>query len=242
MRAAGDLSNGLGRRGLWLAASAAAILAVLSAAAVAQERLSVARITSYPTLSGTPPFRPIWSPDGKRLAFLWNDQGQAFRDIWLVDAQGTAPRKLTDMARMLAAARAAAGVEQRSGPAVDPGGTAALKGQLDPALVQAAAMRANPGILEIVWTADSQSLIFNLQGMLFRIGADGSNQTRLTPSPTPRSGIALSPDGKVLSYLQAGDLWFLTLATGEAKQMTQIAKAEAGAARNATEIGYMAQR
>ena len=58
--------------------------------------LTVPRIVSTePSLAGTAPASPAWSPDGKLLAFSWNDRGLPARDIWLVDRDGTVPRRLT---------------------------------------------------------------------------------------------------------------------------------------------------
>jgi dipeptidyl-peptidase-4 len=58
--------------------------------------LTIARIVSRaPSLFGTAPASPSWSPDGKVLAFLWNDQAMPARDIWLVERDGSVPRRLT---------------------------------------------------------------------------------------------------------------------------------------------------
>ena len=63
--------------------------AVLSAsparaqAAPAATPVSIDQLYSIPSMIGTAPQRPVWSPDKKRIAFLWNDQGRRFRDVWL---------------------------------------------------------------------------------------------------------------------------------------------------------------
>ena len=62
-------------------------------------RLTVERIASLPSLIGTAPSSPVWSPDSSRLAFLWNDEALPFCDVWVVAATGGAPERWTDMAR-----------------------------------------------------------------------------------------------------------------------------------------------
>jgi dipeptidyl-peptidase-4 len=58
--------------------------------------LTVERIVSRsPSLFGSAPNSPAWSPDGKLLAFLWNDQAMPAGEIWLVDSDGSVPRRLT---------------------------------------------------------------------------------------------------------------------------------------------------
>ena len=70
--------------------------AVVAGSLPAQE-LTIERITSPPYLSGTSPVRPTWSPDGSRLAFLWNDKAQAARDVWVASATSEAePLRVTD--------------------------------------------------------------------------------------------------------------------------------------------------
>jgi dipeptidyl-peptidase-4 len=59
--------------------------------------LTVERLAALPSLIGTAPVAPVWSPDSTRLAFLWNDQAMPFHDVWVVDAGGGQPRKLTNL-------------------------------------------------------------------------------------------------------------------------------------------------
>jgi dipeptidyl-peptidase 4 len=58
--------------------------------------LTVERIVSRsPSWFGTSPTSPAWSPDGKLLAFLWNDQAMPALEVWLVERDGSGLRRLT---------------------------------------------------------------------------------------------------------------------------------------------------
>jgi dipeptidyl-peptidase-4 len=107
--------------------------------------------------------------------------------------------------------------------ATTPHDTTKLHGRIDLRLVSAANARAHPGIAEVIWGVGGETLFFNLQGQLFRIAADGSALTKLTESPGVRRSIALSPDGQILSFLQGGNLWFLSLDSGALREMTDTA-------------------
>lgn len=58
--------------------------------------LTLERLLSGPALTGTAPSNPVWSPDSTRLAFRWNDQARSRREIWIVEADGTNLRQLTN--------------------------------------------------------------------------------------------------------------------------------------------------
>ena len=60
-------------------------LVALARPASTQEALTIERITSQPYLSGTSPTRPTWSPDSSQIAFLWNENARAFRDVYVWD-------------------------------------------------------------------------------------------------------------------------------------------------------------
>src|SRR5437763_996852 len=75
------------------------LLGLVAAPPVAETPLALTleRIVSRrPAPFGTAPTAPAWSPDGALLAFLWNDQAVPGRQIWVVERDGTRPRRLTD--------------------------------------------------------------------------------------------------------------------------------------------------
>ena len=57
--------------------------------------LTIDRIVSQPSITGTAPSSPSWSADSRQLAFLWNDSGLARREIWIVKGDGSGLRRLT---------------------------------------------------------------------------------------------------------------------------------------------------
>ena len=46
-------------------------------------KLTIDRLYSLPNLIGTAPRGFSWSADGRYLAFLWNDDGMNFHDVWI---------------------------------------------------------------------------------------------------------------------------------------------------------------
>lgn len=67
-------------------ALAAVCTAVLAADAPS---LTLDRIFEQPSLFGTPPSRPVWSPDSEHLAFLWSEPGQTQRGLWIARRDGS---------------------------------------------------------------------------------------------------------------------------------------------------------
>lgn len=57
--------------------------------------LSLEMLYAEPSIIGTTPEGTVWSADGTRLAFLWNDAGKSFRDIWVHDVAANAKHRLT---------------------------------------------------------------------------------------------------------------------------------------------------
>jgi dipeptidyl-peptidase-4 len=160
--------------------------------------LTVERVAQLPSIIGTAPVSPTWSPDSRWIAFRWNDSGWPFRDVYVVRADGTGLRRLTDM--------------QRSDPAPTP-----TRGTSTDALAAQAAARARGGVSEVQWLPDSRGLLFVSRGNVFRISVEGGEPQRLDAGGGA-SDIALSPDGSSLAFLRDGDIWRWALGGGTAPE------------------------
>ena len=168
--------------------------------------LTLEQVASRPSVVGTPPALPAWSPDSRRLAFGWNDRGQPFRDLWIAAADGGGLRRLTQLERTHPSAPPPAG---RS--------TAALAAQ--------AAARGRTGVSEYLWLRDGRTLLFTSAGATFRVDADGGAPTRVDIGGVA-ANLALSPDGTRLAFLRDGDLWVWPLdASAPPARLTQVAVA-----------------
>lgn len=192
-------------RCLWLVVAG---LTTVRPALAQTPRLTIERVASLPSLSGTAPVSPTWSPDSTRLAFLWNDQGWPFRDVWVVDATGREPKRLTDLSRNGAVERPDATPNEQ--------------------LAERVAARGRAGVSELVWTPDGNGVVFTHRGNIFRVGADGSGLTRLTVSAGAKYSLTFSPNGRFLSYLQDGDLWLWNQQTNQRVRATRAASPSIG--------------
>lgn len=56
--------------------------------------LSLDRLFSAPALAGVAPSSPAWSPDGRYIAFTWNDGGLPQRALWVASQDGEYLRRL----------------------------------------------------------------------------------------------------------------------------------------------------
>lgn len=166
--------------------------------------LTLEQVTSRPSVIGTPPAAPAWSPDSRRLVFAWNDRGLPFRDLWIVAADGSGLRRLTDLDRT-----------HPSPPPPDGRSTAALAAQ--------AAARARSGVGEYLWLRDSRTVLFTSAGAIYRVDAEAGIPVRLDLQGAA-SHLAVSPDGTRLAFLRAGDLWLWPLdASAPPSRLTEIA-------------------
>lgn len=65
-----------------------------AAESAAIDTLELGDLYASPSPFGTPPSPPRWSPDSAQLAFRWNAEGGAPRDLWLASSAGE-PQRLT---------------------------------------------------------------------------------------------------------------------------------------------------
>ena len=170
---------------------------------------SLDRIVTFPRMAGTAPSGPAWSPEGERLAFLWNDHGMPFLDVWVVDAQGGDPVQVTFLA-------------PEAGDVLGPGDDTSLE-----ALERRAAAREDRGVTQVLWDPRGDALLYLFRGQVRRLPFPPD---LATPSGSPPGELILegasrlvpSPDGRLLAFLRAGDLWTLDFAGGEERRRTEL--------------------
>ena len=158
----------------------------------ATKTLDLDRLYSLPWLIGTKPLAPAWSPDSQHVAFLWNDAGTNFYDVWMTD---TTTRK---------AARVTA-LPQPETP-LHPGTDIAK-------LEQIAAAETDTGVSEVSWAADGKHLLFVFHGSIYSV-IPGSKPHKLNDLATQQSAIAPEPKGNQIAFLASGALYVSGISEG----------------------------
>ena len=172
----------------------------------AQSVPSIDRLVSLPKLDGTAPAQPAWSPDSQSIAFLWNDHGMPYRDLWLVE-RGQSPRRLTD-------------------GAPDPADVLGTGDDLSlETLRERARQRQHGGISDLVWHPDGSGLFYVLDGALHFVDIEPAESRRIGPGG---GSLSVSPDGTHLGLIRDGDLWLKPLAGGDLRRLTELGAAGIG--------------
>ena len=100
---------------------------------------------------------------------------------------------------------------------------------------------AADGASDVTWAGDARSVYFLRGGDIWRVPVasapansatrladDTSTPTRLTSDGGGKSDLALSPDGRSLSFLRDGDLWLVEAGGGTPQRLTTLAVAAIG--------------
>ncbi len=152
-----------------------------------------------------------WSPDGTRIAFSSSRQSgnRQWRDIWVMDASGANPRKLTSTGN---------GTYTNENPSWSPDGrklvyTASTDTTrelrvigLDGAAPVPLVTTPNTTSGQARWSPDGSRIVFvqatygGRNWDLWIVDADGSDLKDLTNTPQSESSPTFSPDGKQVAY------------------------------------------
>ena len=173
------------------------VLAVITATADARptaEFPSLARLYSLPWVIGTTPEKPAWSPDSRRVAFLWSDKGSNTRDLWWTDIDHARPTRLTHVSHLPAP------------PNADPQVT----------LKDVETRERDPGVTAFAFTGDGRALVFSRESALYRVPTSGSADTQRVVEQAPGAHDLLPVPGTAqVAYADAQGLHLLDLSTTE---------------------------
>ena len=203
---------------LWLAFAFVAVDGrAEESAAMAAPKLSIERLYSLPRLIGTAPSGFAWSGDGRHLAFLWNDEGRNFRDVWVVDTEEAdlEPERLTRMPQAAEPSERAPGVTSVTWHPTDSniliqrfqGDLWQLtRGQPPVRLTETEAVESRPS-----WSPDGKWLAYVREGELRTLTTTGTRQevkrTEIAKGEGDRLDVgvarfAWSPDGTTIAVLE----------------------------------------
>ena len=158
------------------------------------KKLDIDRLYSLPWVIGAQPKDPVWSPDSRRVAFLWNDEGTNFYDVWMTDVKVGKPVRVTRMPQ-------------------SPSGGSPTK---DIAQLQAVERaEKDRGVAAVVWEADSKHLVLSFHGQLYRVlpgEAPQSLSRGEAEQSSVQSTLVAAPSSERIAYVSAGELWVMDLA------------------------------
>lgn len=166
--------------------------------APAKKLLELERLYTYPKLEGTAPVQAAWSKDSKKIAFLWNDKGYPFRDLWVYDLEAKKLTRLTDL-------------DQPRDPWTE------NPAEKDPKLKKY--LPPETGLTGFVWAPDSQKLAFAFRDELYVADVQGQ-LIRLTRTKEAEATPKFSPESTRLLFTRENNLWVVDLSTGQTTQLT----------------------
>jgi dipeptidyl-peptidase 4 len=150
------------------------------------------RFYSSPSLIGTAPRRPVWSADSRRVAFLWNEDGSNFLDVYVAGIAQPAPMRWSRFPRQQVSGDSTAWATQR----------AAIAAELD------------GGVSAAVWHPNAQQVIAQFRGDLWLLAADGPARP-LTRTPAAESRVVPAPAcvgcPARIAFVRGGEAWVATL-------------------------------
>ncbi len=159
-----------------------------------------------PRIIGTAPKAPVWSPDGRAIAFLWNEEGTNFFDVYVTRTDDPRPVRLTAM------------------PLRTPGAGQASSPE---AVAEAEAVESNPGVTSVAWHPDGERLLFSFRQGRYVL-TPGREPEQVTEAMGLEPGAVFSPDGKLQAFVRAGALQVRPLGGPAAAARELVKPAAAG--------------
>ena len=170
---------------------------------------------------------PRWSPDGGRLAFVSERQGDSRPQLYVMPTDGGEATRLTEQAQ---------GVSE---PVWSPDGKRlaflSRVGGDEPQQKESAEALSRPArvITTLKYKMNSEGFVYDRRTHLFVVDADDGNVNQLTDGDYNHDGPVWSPDGKTLAFTSArhterdeddaSDVWVIAFDGGDARRVTDTA-------------------
>lgn len=177
-------------------------LLLFTSLTIPAQELVLDKLFTRPYVWGTTPSQMTWAKHAHVLAFLWNEKGGAFRDLYAYDADQKRLTRLTDLE--LVKDPINVGDEEQDEHE---------KNYLLPQL----------GLNSFDISEDGKRIVFSYKGDLYLAETrGGAALLRLTKTKAGEGQPHFSPDGKKLAFTRTGELFVQDLTNGVLEQITDV--------------------
>ena len=172
--------------------------------------LTIERLVEDPALSGVAPRMLKLSPDGQRVGFLRGKAtDQNVFDLWEYHVASEKTRLLVDSAALTGGAQEVLSDEEK-------------------ARRERQRIAGSSGIVEYQWSADGERLMFPIAGALYLYSLDQTGEKAVKKLTRAEDGFAtdpkFSPLGQYVSYVRAGSLFAIHIASGKERRLSPQAQ------------------
>lgn len=175
---------------------------LFSSLAISAQELELNKLFTRPFVWGTTPNLVTWAKHAHVLAFLWNEKGGAFRDLYAYDADQKRLTRLTDLETVKDPMNVSDEEQDEH-----------EKNYLLPQL----------GLSSFDISEDGKRVAFSFKGDLYLAETTGGAKLlRLTKTKAGEGQPRFSPDGKKLAFMRTGQLFVQDLSNGVLEQVTDV--------------------
>lgn len=159
------------------------------------KEITIERLFSGPALTGDTPRSLQFAPGGQYLSYLKGSKAEPNRyDLWLYDMKNEQHQLLVSADQLAADERELSDEEK--------------------ARRERQRISGN-GIIEYVWSAQGDALLFPYNGDVFYFQPGDDNATQLTHSAAFETDVRFSPKGHYASFIREQNLYYVDIETGK---------------------------
>lgn len=184
-----------------IAALLAGAMLLPGATRLSPEAWSLDRLFARPFLWGTWPSQLAWAKHAHVLGFLWNADGETFKDLYVYNADTKHLTRLTDLKGL-------------KDPIND------TEAERDPHRKEYLPPQA--GLTSFHLSQDGTKAVFSYRRDLYLVRTSGGAILRLTKTKAPEVDPQFSPDGTRVAFTQAGQIYVVSLGGGTLEQRTDV--------------------
>jgi dipeptidyl-peptidase-4 len=168
--------------------------------------MTLREMFTRPLIYGTDPGSLKWSPDSKTLAFLWNEEGEPYKDIYVSHFDHPEKLiKLTDCSSIKPLP-----IEDDERPEEDVDYSEVMQ----------------RGVTEFDWLVrdGKTEIVYLCRGNLFRVSVDGGESLRITKSSQGVGQVKITQESRLIGFLMNSNLWAYDTSNGSLSQLTYFSK------------------